>query len=163
MSVLDQINRESFQRFRLRVGLNHGPVIAGVIGAQKPQYDIWSNTVNVASRMDSCGVMGRIQVRITYGWYISQVQFQLNGFHYIKCHNRSILYDDIHFIEFLNLISCTRFFIHPLFICVTSHSGKRTNSKSFIGGRSYMRMSWSDLCQRKRYTHHVFCKNTIRW
>lgn len=61
MSVLDQINRESFQRFRLRIGLNHGPVIAGVIGAQKPQYDIWSNTVNVASRMDSCGVMGRIQ------------------------------------------------------------------------------------------------------
>lgn len=62
MSILDSINRESFQRFRLRIGLNHGPVIAGVIGAQKPQYDIWSNTVNVASRMDSCGVMGRLQV-----------------------------------------------------------------------------------------------------
>ncbi|XP_076358404.1 adenylate cyclase type 2-like [Tachypleus tridentatus] len=62
MSLLDQINRESFQRFRLRVGINHGPVIAGVVGAQKPQYDIWSNTVNVASRMDSCGVTGRIQV-----------------------------------------------------------------------------------------------------
>ncbi|XP_059607594.1 adenylate cyclase type 2 [Phlebotomus argentipes] len=61
MSALDQINRESFQRFRLRIGLNHGPVIAGVIGAQKPQYDIWSNTVNVASRMDSCGIMGRLQ------------------------------------------------------------------------------------------------------
>lgn len=65
MSILDSINRESFQRFRLRIGLNHGPVIAGVIGAQKPQYDIWSNTVNVASRMDSCGVMGRLQVDIT--------------------------------------------------------------------------------------------------
>lgn len=64
MSVLDQINRESFQRFRLRIGLNHGPVIAGVIGAQKPQYDIWSNTVNVASRMDSCGIMGRMQVNL---------------------------------------------------------------------------------------------------
>ncbi|XP_055530208.1 adenylate cyclase type 2 isoform X2 [Wyeomyia smithii] len=62
MTALDQINRESFQRFRLRIGLNHGPVIAGVIGAQKPQYDIWSNTVNVASRMDSCGVMGRVHV-----------------------------------------------------------------------------------------------------
>ncbi|XP_051157374.1 adenylate cyclase type 2 isoform X2 [Leptopilina boulardi] len=62
MTILDQINRESFQRFKLRIGLNHGPVIAGVVGAQKPQYDIWSNTVNVASRMDSCGEMGRIQV-----------------------------------------------------------------------------------------------------
>lgn len=38
MQTLDTINRESFQRFRLRMGLNHGPVIAGVIGAQKPQY-----------------------------------------------------------------------------------------------------------------------------
>lgn len=66
MSILDSINRESFQRFRLRIGLNHGPVIAGVIGAQKPQYDIWSNTVNVASRMDSCGVMGRLQVDTDY-------------------------------------------------------------------------------------------------
>lgn len=40
-----------------------GPVVAGVIGARKPQYDIWGNTVNVSSRMDSTGVPDRIQVR----------------------------------------------------------------------------------------------------
>lgn len=62
MTILDQINKESFQKFKLRIGLNHGPVIAGVVGAQKPQYDIWGNTVNVASRMDSCGEMGKVQV-----------------------------------------------------------------------------------------------------
>lgn len=43
-------------------GINHGPVVAGVIGARKPQYDIWGNTVNVASRMETTGELGKIQV-----------------------------------------------------------------------------------------------------
>eukprot|EP00118_Oscarella_pearsei_P006484 m.29324 g.29324 ORF g.29324 m.29324 type:complete len:120 (+) comp31160_c0_seq1:3306-3665(+) len=46
-------------------GINHGAVVAGVIGASKPQYDIWGNTVNVASRMDGTGKMGSIQVTET--------------------------------------------------------------------------------------------------
>ncbi|XP_076143032.1 adenylate cyclase type 7 isoform X2 [Alosa pseudoharengus] len=62
MGKLEGINRHSFNSFRLRVGINHGPVIAGVIGARKPQYDIWGNTVNVASRMESTGELGKIQV-----------------------------------------------------------------------------------------------------
>uniref|UniRef100_A0A8C5E7N0 Adenylate cyclase type 7 n=1 Tax=Gouania willdenowi TaxID=441366 RepID=A0A8C5E7N0_GOUWI len=62
MGKLDGINRHSFNSFRLRVGINHGAVIAGVIGARKPQYDIWGNTVNVASRMESTGELGKIQV-----------------------------------------------------------------------------------------------------
>ncbi|CAF1405905.1 unnamed protein product [Rotaria sp. Silwood1] len=48
--------------FELRMGLNFGPVTAGVIGTTKLFYDIWGDTVNVASRMDSTGEKGRIQV-----------------------------------------------------------------------------------------------------
>uniref|UniRef100_A0AAX7TX67 adenylate cyclase n=1 Tax=Astatotilapia calliptera TaxID=8154 RepID=A0AAX7TX67_ASTCA len=62
MAKLENINTHSFNSFKLRIGINHGPVIAGVIGAHKPQYDIWGNSVNVASRMDSTGVLDKIQV-----------------------------------------------------------------------------------------------------
>ncbi|XP_040887370.1 adenylate cyclase type 2-like [Toxotes jaculatrix] len=62
MGKLELINTHSFNSFKLRIGINQGPVIAGVIGAHKPQYDIWGNSVNVASRMDSTGVLDKIQV-----------------------------------------------------------------------------------------------------
>ncbi|KAL5276779.1 ADCY1 family protein [Megaselia abdita] len=60
--ALQEINSHSYNNFMLRVGVNVGAVVAGVIGARKPQYDIWGNTVNVASRMDSTGIPGYTQV-----------------------------------------------------------------------------------------------------
>ncbi|XP_064553899.1 adenylate cyclase type 3 isoform X1 [Drosophila montana] len=56
------INEQSFNHFVLKMGINHGPITAGVIGARKPHYDIWGNTVNVASRMESTGKAGAVQV-----------------------------------------------------------------------------------------------------
>ena len=47
---------------RFRVGIHCGPVVAGVIGTKKFIYDVWGDTVNLASRMESLGVPGRVQV-----------------------------------------------------------------------------------------------------
>uniref|UniRef100_A0A915PGT2 adenylate cyclase n=1 Tax=Setaria digitata TaxID=48799 RepID=A0A915PGT2_9BILA len=71
-SVLEKLNGDSFQNFELRIvyskpGLNCGPLVAGVIGAQKPQYDIWGDTVNLASRMDTYGEPQKIHMTKTVG------------------------------------------------------------------------------------------------
>ena len=79
IAALEGINRDCFNDFKLRVGMCNGPLVAGeeiaragsvkhrarlsgIVGAKKPQYDIWGNTVNVASRMDSTGVVSCIHV-----------------------------------------------------------------------------------------------------
>ncbi|XP_038153644.1 adenylate cyclase type 8-like isoform X2 [Cyprinodon tularosa] len=84
--TLRQINTQTGNQFQLRVGVAHGPVIAGVIGATKPQYDIWGATVNVASRMESTGVSGRIQVPESTSCILVERGFlrQLRGDIYVK-------------------------------------------------------------------------------
>ncbi|XP_065818116.1 adenylate cyclase type 5 [Labrus bergylta] len=80
MRLMDQmkyINEHSFNNFKMKIGLNIGPVVAGVIGARKPQYDIWGNTVNVASRMDSTGVPERIQVTADLHQLLSSYNYTL--------------------------------------------------------------------------------------
>ena len=67
MRSIEDVDYTKFQLssppdFKLRVGISTGKVIAGVVGAQKPLYDIWGNTVNVASRMDYTGERGKIHL-----------------------------------------------------------------------------------------------------
>jgi urea ABC transporter urea binding protein len=71
--------------FRLRIGINTGPVIAGVIGTKKFTYDLWGDTVNVASRMESHGVAGCIQVTATtYERLKDKYVFEERGVTHIK-------------------------------------------------------------------------------
>ena len=62
LAAMARINQQHGTELQIRVGVNSGPVVAGVIGMHKFTYDLWGNTVNVASRMESTGTPGRVHV-----------------------------------------------------------------------------------------------------
>jgi len=69
--------------WNIRIGLNSGPVIAGVVGIRKFAFDIWGNTVNLASRMESSGVPGRVNLsertyQLTHGLFNCEARGQIH-------------------------------------------------------------------------------------
>ncbi len=82
---ISQYAKETGLPFEIRIGINTGPVVAGVIGTRKYIYDLWGDTVNIASRMESQGIAGCIQVtEVAYRLLKDQFAFTERGWVDIK-------------------------------------------------------------------------------
>jgi adenylate cyclase len=85
LATIEQYQRDDGQPFRLRIGINTGPVVAGVIGIKKFSYDLWGDAVNIASRMESQGIANRIQVsQATYERLKPYYCFESRGDIFVK-------------------------------------------------------------------------------
>ena len=77
---LRDINARHGTDLNIRIGINSGPVVAGVIGNRKFIYDLWGDAVNTAARMESHGVAGRVQVtEDTYNLLKDSFEFEDRG------------------------------------------------------------------------------------
>ncbi len=85
LTEIEKFNFEQDQEFAIRIGLNTGSVVAGVIGLKKFVYDLWGDTVNTASRMESHGIPGRIHLsKATYEQLKNKYRLEARGIIRVK-------------------------------------------------------------------------------
>lgn len=93
LSVTKEMEREVGDTIELRIGIHSGPAVAGVIGTRKFFYDVWGDTVNTASRLESNGTPGRIQVtQETYDALSDHFAFEKRGLIDIKGKGETMTY-----------------------------------------------------------------------
>ena len=92
-NAVARLNRENDWDLSFRIGINCGPAVAGIVGREKFHYDVWGDTVNVASRMESHGLPDRIQVtEAVYERLKTQFEFQRRGVIEVKGKGSTVTY-----------------------------------------------------------------------
>lgn len=90
---ISSFKRDNREPFQLRIGINTGSVVAGVIGIKKFSYDLWGDAVNLASRMETQGTAGKIQVTTaTYQYLKDKYLFEERGSILVKGRGEMITY-----------------------------------------------------------------------
>jgi adenylate cyclase len=85
--------QDGLAHFKIRIGIHTGPVVDGIVGIKKWQYDIWGDTVNIASRMESNSIPGRVNLsETTFGEIHDEFPCEFRGEIEVKNRGRLKMY-----------------------------------------------------------------------